>query len=333
MNKIINGHEGEYTMKQVVYITRKLPEEAVQPLRDKFTVRMWDEEDVVVPEEILKEEAKSADALWTTITDQITREIMESAPNLKIVANCAVGFNNIDLEAAKELGITVTHTPNVLTETTADLAMGLVLASARRITEAEKVLREGKWKSWTPMQLTGMDVFGATLGIIGMGRIGEAAAKRARGFEMEILYHNRTRKMDTEEMYGFRYAELDDLLRESDFVLILAPLTDETRDLIKKRELRLMKNTAVLINVSRGGIVNEQDLYDALVEGEIWGAGLDVFETEPVPVDHPLLTLPNVTALPHIASASIQTRLAMMKLNERAIRDVLAGRVPNNIVV
>ncbi len=320
-------------MKQVVYITRKLPEEAVRPLREKFTVRMWDKEDVVVPEEVLKEEVKSAHALWTTITDQITREIMESAPNLKIVSNCAVGFNNIDLQAAKELGITVTHTPNVLTETTADLAIGLLLASARRITEAEAVLRDGRWKSWTPMQLTGMDVFGATLGIIGMGRIGEAAAKRARGFEMDILYHNRTRKMDTEEMYGFQYAELDDLLRQSDFVLILAPLTDETRDLIKKRELRLMKKTAVLVNVSRGGIVNEQDLYDALTEGEIWGAGLDVFETEPVPVNHPLLTLPNVTALPHIASASIQTRLAMMKLNERAIRDVLGGRVPNNIVV
>lgn len=320
-------------MKQTVYITRKLPEEAVQPLREKFTVRMWDKEDVAVPEEVLKEEAKSAHALWTTITDQITREVMENAPNLKVIANFAVGFNNVDTQAAKELGITVTHTPNVLTETTADLTVGLLLASARRLTEAENMLRQGRWKSWTPMQLTGMDVFGATLGIIGMGRIGEAVAKRMRGFEMEILYHNRSRKMDTEEMYGFQYAELDELLRKSDFVLILTPLTDETRNLIKRRELRLMKETAVLVNVSRGGIVNEQDLYEALKEEEIWAAGLDVFETEPVPVDHPLLTLSNVTALPHIASASIQTRLEMMKLNERAIRDVLDGRVPNNIVV
>ncbi len=320
-------------MKQIVYITRKLPEEVVAPLREKFTVRMWEEEEIVVPKEILLEEAKSAHALWTTITDQITREVMENAPNLKVVSNFAVGFNNIDIKAAKELGITVTNTPNVLTETTADLAFALLLASGRRITEAEAMLRGGKWTSWSPMQLTGMDVFGATLGIVGMGRIGEAVAKRARGFEMNILYHNRTRKMDTEEMYGYEYVDLDDLLKRADFVLILAPLTEKTKNLIAKRELSLMKETAVLVNASRGGIVNEQDLYEALKAGEIWSAGLDVFETEPVSVDHPLLTLPNVTALPHIGSASIQTRLAMMKLNERAIGDVLEGRVPNHIVV
>lgn len=320
-------------MKKIVYITRKLPEEVVAPLRDKFEVRMWAEEEVVVPTEILLEEARTAHALWTTITDQITREVMENAPNLKVVSNFAVGFNNIDIQAAKELGITVTNTPNVLTETTADLAFALLLASGRRITEAEAMLRGGKWTSWSPMQLTGMDVFGATLGIIGMGRIGEAVAKRARGFEMNILYHNRTRKMDTEEMYGYEYAAIDDLLKRADFVLILTPLTDGTKNLIAKRELGLMKKTAVLVNVSRGGIVNEQDLYEALKAGEIWSAGLDVFETEPVAVDHPLLSLPNVTALPHIGSASIQTRLAMMKLNERAICDVLEGRVPNHIVV
>lgn len=320
-------------MKKIVYITRKLPEEVVAPLRDKFIVRMWEEEEIVVPEEILKEEAKSAHALWTTITDQITREVMENAPNLKVVSNFAVGFNNIDIKAAKELGITVTNTPNVLTETTADLAFALLLASGRRITEAEAMLRSGEWTSWSPMQLTGMDAFGATLGIVGMGRIGEAVAKRARGFEMNILYYNRNRKMDTEEMYGYEYVDLDDLLKRADFVLILAPLTENTRNLIAKRELKLMKKTAVIVNASRGGIVNEQDLYEALKEGEIWSAGLDVFETEPVSVDHPLLTLPNVTALPHIGSASIQTRLAMMKLNERAIGDVLEGRVPNHIVV
>lgn len=324
---------GECWVEKTIYITRKLPEEVVAPLREKFTVRMWEEEEIVVPEDVLMEEVKTAYALWTTITDQITRDVLENAPNLKVVSNFAVGFNNIDTKAAKEFGITVTNTPNVLTETTADLAFALLLASGRRITEAEAMLRGGKWTSWSPMQLTGMDVFGATLGIIGMGRIGEAAAKRARGFEMNILYHNRTRKMDTEEMYGYQYAELDDLLRRSDFVLILAPLTDKTRNLIAERELRLMKKTAVLVNASRGGIVNEEDLYEALKAGEIWSAGLDVFETEPVPVDHPLLTLPNVTVLPHIGSASIQTRLAMMKLNERAITDVLEGRVPNHIVV
>lgn len=294
---------------------------------------MWEEEEIEVPVDVLKKEVQQADALWTTISDQITKEIMTSAPNLKVIANLAVGFNNIDVEAAKELGITVTNTPDVLTETTADLAFALLLASARRITEAERVLRDGKWTSWAPMQLTGMDVFGATLGIIGMGRIGEAAAKRAKGFDMNVLYYNRTRKLEAEEKYGFSYAELDSLLQQSDFVLIFAPLTEETKNMIAKRELGLMKKTAILLNVARGGIVNEQDLYDALKNGDIWGAGLDVFETEPVPLNHPLLTLPNVTVLPHIGSASIQTRLAMMKMNQKAIMDVLEGRVPKNVVI
>lgn len=319
-------------MTKTIYITRKLPEEVVQPLREKFTVRMWEEEDIEVPVDVLKKEIAQADGLWTMISDQITREIMEGAPNLKVIANLAVGYNNIDVKAAKELGITVTNTPDVLTETTADLAFALLLASARRVTEAERVLRDGQWKSWAPMQLTGMDVFGSTLGVVGMGRIGEAAAKRAKGFNMDVLYYNRSRKLGAEEMYGFKYAELDDLLAKSDFVLIFTPLTEETRNLIGNRELKLMKETAILLNVARGGVVNEDDLYEALKNGDIWGAGLDVFETEPVPVDHPLLTLPNVTALPHIGSASINTRKAMMKLNRNAILAVLDGKTPNNIV-
>lgn len=320
-------------MKQSIYITRRLPEEIVQPLRETYIVRMWHEEEIEVPEEVLKQEVKQADALWTMISDQITREIMESARNLKVISNMAVGFNNIDVEAAKELGITVTNTPDVLTETTADLAFALLLATARRITEAERELRDGKWKSWAPMQLTGMDVYGATLGIIGMGRIGEAAARRAQGFNMNVCYYNRSRKLEAEEKFGFHYAKLDHLLAQSDYVLIFAPLTEETRNMITKRELGLMKETAILLNVARGGIVNEQDLYEALKNGDIWGAGLDVFETEPVPLDNPMLTLPNVTALPHIGSASIQTRFAMMKLNQQAIIDVLAGRTPKNVVV
>lgn len=319
-------------MKKTIYITRKLPEEVVQPLREKFTVRMWEEEEIDVPVDVLKKEAAQADGLWVMISDQITREIMESAPNLKVISNLAVGYNNIDVEAAKELGITVTNTPDVLTETTADLAFALMLSTARRITEAETMLREGQWKSWSPMQLTGMDIFGATLGVVGMGRIGEAAAKRAQGFNMDVLYHNRTRKIDVEEMHGFEYAELDELLEKSDFVLLFAPLTEETRNMITKRELGLMKETAILLNVARGGIVNEADLYDALKNGDIWAAGLDVFETEPIPADHPLLTLPNVTAIPHIGSASIKTRMAMMKMNQVAIADVLEGKTPKNIV-
>jgi len=320
-------------MKPNIYITRKFPDEAVAPLREKFNVRMWHEEEVEVPSDVLAKEAKYADALWTTISDRITRELIEASPKLKVVSNLAVGFNNIDVEAAKEHGVIVTNTPDVLTETTADLAFALLLASARRVTEAEQDLRDGKWKAWSAMQLTGMDVFGATLGVIGMGRIGEAAARRAKGFDMRIIYHNRTRKPEAEEKHGFEYASLDTLLEESDFVLIFAPLTPETKNMIGEAELSKMKKTAILLNVARGGIIDEQALYQALKEGTIWGAGLDVFEQEPVPLNHPLLTLPNVTVLPHIGSASIKTRFAMMNLNVQAITDVLEGRETNSRVV
>lgn len=320
-------------MKRRVFITRKLPEEVVAPLREKFEVRMWDEADVQVPEKVLLEEARQADALWTMISENVNRKLFESAPNLKVVSNLAVGYNNIDLEAAKEYNVAVTNTPDVLTETTADLAFALLLASARRITEAERTVRNGEWTSWSATQLTGMDVFGATLGVIGMGRIGEAAARRATGFNMRVLYHNRTRKPEAEKKYSFAYASMETLLKEADFVLIFAPLTPETKNMIGEKELAKMKETAVLINVARGGIVDEDALYHALKNGVIWGAGLDVFEVEPVPMDHPLLTLPNVTVLPHIGSASIRTRMAMMNLNAQAITDVLEGREPENRIM
>lgn len=320
-------------MKPTIYITRKLPEEAVAPLRKRFTVRMWDSESETVPRDILLKEVVEVDALWSVIADRIDREVFEAAPKLKIVANMAVGFNNIDTETAKEKGIVITNTPGVLTETTADLAFALLLATARRVTEAENELRKGNWSSWSPMEYTGMDVGGATLGIIGMGRIGEAVARRGKGFNMRILYHNRSRKPEAEAAYGVEYATLDDLLKQSDFVVILAPFTPETAGLIGARELSLMKNTAVLINVARGGIVDELALFDALKNGIIWAAGLDVFEIEPVSLDHPLLTLPNVTVLPHIGSASIRTRLSMMDLNASAIMDMLEGREPKNRVV
>lgn len=320
-------------MKPVIYITRKLPEEVIAPLKEKFNVRMWESASDAVPREILLKEVVEADALWSVLADSIDREVFDAATKLKVVSNLAVGFNNIDIEAAKEKGVSVTNTPDVLTETTADLAFALILASARRITEAERELRKGNWTSWSVMDYTGMDVGGATLGIVGMGRIGEAAARRAKGFNMNVLYHNRTRKPEAEEKHGFEYADLDTLLEESDFVLIFAPLTPETKNMIGEKELAKMKKTGILINVARGGIVNEVALYNALKDGTIWAAGLDVFEVEPVPLDHPLLTLPNVTVLPHIGSASIRTRFVMMELNANAITDVLEGREPKNKVV
>ncbi len=320
-------------MKPRIFITRKLVDEIVKPLQEKFDVRMWESESDKVPREVLLQEVKEADALWAVLTDHVDRELFEAAPKLKIVSNMAVGYNNIDLEAAKEHNVIVTNTPGVLTETTADLTFALLLATARKLVAAENEIRKGSWTSWSPMGYTGMDVGGATLGIIGMGRIGEAVARRAKGFDMRVLYHNRSRKMDAEVEHGFEYVELDKLLKEADFVVILAPYSAETIGLIGARELGLMKNTAVLVNVARGGIVDEAALYSALRDGEIWAAGLDVFETEPVPLDNPLLTLPNVTVLPHIGSASIKTRQAMMKLNAQAITDVLEGREPENRVV
>jgi len=315
-------------MKPIVYITRKLPAEAIKGLEDTFEVRMWQEEEQPVPREVLLEEAKTASALWTMLSDQIDSEVIETAENLKIITNLAVGYNNIDLDAARKHKIAVTNTPEVLTETTADLAFALMLATARRLVQAEKTVRSGEWKSWTPMGMTGQDVSGATLGIIGMGRIGDAVCRRAKGFDMNIIYHNRTRR----SLEDVHYAELDDLLAQSDFVMIFTPLTEETRGMISERELTLMKNTACLINAARGGIVDEEALYEALKSGSIWAAGLDVFEKEPLPLDSKLLELENLTVLPHIGSAGIRTRLEMMKLNSEAILACLAGTPIKNRV-
>lgn len=317
-------------MRKRIYITRRLPEEAVAPLREDYDVRMWEEEAVSVPRDVLLEESAAAHGLWTMLSDTVDRELIEQAPHLEVISNLAVGYNNIDVDAAKERGIIVTNTPDVLSETTADLAFGLMMMTARRLGEAERDLRAGEWKSWTPMGYVGMDVYRAKLGIIGMGRIGEAVARRARGFDMDVLYHNRTRRHESESMYGFVYAELDELLADSDFVIVLAPLTEETRGMIGAAEFGKMKETAVFINVARGEIVDEEALYDALNEKRIWAAGLDVFAKEPIEMEHPLLTLPNVTTLPHIGSASIRTRLAMMALNREAIMNVLAGIEPKN---
>ncbi|WP_271853499.1 2-hydroxyacid dehydrogenase [Planococcus maritimus] len=302
-------------MKPILFITQKLPTEAVAELHDVYEVRMWPEEERNAPREKLLEEVKEAQALWTMLGDQIDRELFESAPHLKIVVNLAVGYNNVDLDAAREHNVIVTNTPDVLTETTADLTFALILATARRLVEAERTVRTGEWQAWTPMGMTGQNVHGSTVGIIGMGRIGEAVCRRAQGFNMEVIYHNRTRK----SLEDADYAELDDLLKRSDFVVILAPLTEQTKGMIGEHELALMKDTAILINCGRGGIVDEQALYKALNSKAIWGAGLDVFEQEPLPLDHPLQTLPNLTVTPHIGSATVQTRYAMMELNKKAL--------------
>lgn len=313
--------------KPIVFVTRQVANEAIAYVKEIATVDVW-EEDRPCPREILLEKAERADGLLAMLTDRVDEELLSRAKRLKVVANMAVGYDNIDVTAAKKRGIKVTNTPDVLTEATADLTFALLMAAARRITEANRFLLAGQWTSWSPTLLAGQNVFNATLGIVGMGRIGEAVARRAKGFGMSILYCNRHRKPEAEQAVGAQYRELDDLLKQADYVVMLTPLTPDTAKMIGEREFSLMKPTSVFVNVSRGGTVDEEALYKALAEKKIWAAGLDVFQKEPVPLDHPLLTLPNVVALPHIGSATYQTRMEMAKLAAVNIRAVLEGKEP-----
>ncbi|MBT2687564.1 D-glycerate dehydrogenase [Bacillus sp. ISL-47] len=319
-------------MKPYIFISRMLPDDAVAILKEKYDVHMWNQEDVPVPYEIFLEEAKKADALLTMLSEPVNEEVLHAGERLKIVANMAVGYDNVDVEAASRLGITVTNTPDVLNDSTADLTFALVLAAARRMVEAAEFVKEGNWKSWSPLLLAGQDVHHKTIGIVGMGNIGETVAKRATGFEMEILYHNRSRKPDAEQELGAQYVSFDELLERSDFVVCLTPLTDGTRNLFNRDAFKKMKKHAVFVNASRGPVVNEQDLFKALLEGEIAAAGLDVFAEEPIGSNHPLLELKNVVAMPHIGSASTETRYAMMKLCMDNIDLVLSGNPPKTPV-
>jgi glyoxylate reductase len=319
-------------MKPKVVVTRKVPERAIELLAPHCELDVWPEEDTPISRQELERKIRDADGLYCLLTETVDRALLEMAPRLRVVSNMAVGYNNIDVAEATRRGIMVTNTPDVLTETTADLTFALLMATARRIVEAERFLRRGEWRTWSPMLLTGQDIYGATMGIIGLGRIGSAVARRGIGFNMRVLYHSTRRNEQAERELGVQYAGLDELLRESDFVVVMTPLTPQTRNLIGARELALMKPTAVLINTARGGVVDERALYDALKNGQIWAAGLDVFEQEPVPTNHPLLSLPNVTALPHIGSASIRTRIRMAELAAENLLDGLAGRVPKCLV-
>jgi glyoxylate reductase len=312
-----------------VYITRKLPRPILDQLSKHFHIKIWDKENEPVPSEVLVEEVKKADGLLCLLTDQVDEKVLSGASRLKIVANMAVGYNNIDVEAASKKGIIVTNTPGVLTETTEDLTFALMMAAARRLVESSDFLRGGKWSSWSPMELTGQDIYGATLGIIGMGRIGQALASRARGFNMRIVYHNRSRKPDVEQDLGLEfYEELHEMLPVCDFVCILVPYASDLHHFIGEKELRIMKKTAVLINTARGGLVDEEALYTALNTGKLFAAGLDVFEKEPVDPDSPLLSLPNLVTLPHIGSASKATRMKMAELAADNLIEVLSDKPP-----
>jgi len=312
-----------------VLVTREIPEAGLR-LLEGFDVSVLFERPPERDE--LLEAVRGANGVLSTATEKMDGEVMDAAGRgLEVIANMAVGYDNIDVQAASERGIVVTNTPGVLDETTADVAFLLVLAAARRLGEGERLLRAGEWEWWGPKQLRGFDVWGKRLGIVGLGRIGQAVARRGRGFGMEILYHNRSRKEEAEEELGARYLELDELLRESDFVSIHTPLTDETRHLIGERELGLMQETAVLVNTSRGPVVDEGSLADALEDKRIFAAGLDVYEEEPKV--HPrLLELENVVLAPHIGSATIETRDRMATLAAENLAAVLRGQEPKSPV-
>lgn len=317
--------------KPRVYVTRMIPDEGLDLIRNSCDAEVWPE-NYPLPRETLLEKVRGVDGLLSLLTERVDAELMDVAGSgLKVVSNFAVGYDNIDVEAATARGIPVGNTPGVLTDTTADMAFALLMAAARRIVEAADYVREGKWATWAPRLCLGYDVHGATLGIVGMGRIGQAVALRAAGFSMKIIYFDPYCDPDKAPFVGVGLrCGLDELLAEADFVSLHVPLSDDTRHLIDARALDLMKPTAILINTARGPVVDTDALYDALVAEKIAYAALDVTDPEPLPADHKLLTLPNCLVVPHIASASHATRSRMSVM---AAENLLAGvggwRLPN----
>lgn len=317
-------------MAKVAITTKFFPEELERITREGHEVKVH--EGAPLDKAGLIAFAQDAEALIVLLADRIDEEVLQSLPKLRIVANLGVGVDNIDLAAATRKGVLVTNTPEVLTEATADLAWALLLAVARRIVEADQDLRREGFPGWTfiPKHL-GVDVHGRTMGIVGFGRIGQAVARRARGFGMTVLYYSRTRKHDAEKELEAHFVSLEELLRKSDFVVLCVPLTVETRHLLGPREFSLMKKDAILVNVARGPVVDEEALVAALKEGRIWGAGLDVFEHEPQ-VHPELLRMKNVVLTPHIGSATWATRRRMARLAVDNVLAALRGERPPTLV-
>jgi glyoxylate reductase len=317
--------------KKKILVTGRLPDEVMERLAAVCDMEANREDRPMERQQVLDKIA-DRDGLLSVITDRVDAELMDRAPNLKIISNLAVGTNNIDVAAATDRGIAVTNTPGVTTEPTADLTLGLILAVARRIVEEDRLTREGKFQFWAPMLFLGRSVARKTLGIVGFGAIGQAVAKRARGFDMRLLYHQR-RRLDPakEREMGIEYADFGRLLRDSDFVSLHVPLTDKTRYLIGMPQLKQMKPTAFLINASRGPVVNEKELVEALRMGVIAGAGLDVYENEPA-LTPGLTELPNVVLTPHVGSGTIEDRTLMARMASENLLAGLKGEVPRYIL-
>jgi glyoxylate reductase len=320
--------------RKQVYVTRKFPGHGLDKLYEHCDV-LLNKRPEPPSRKLMLRNVAGRDGILCMLSDKIDTELMEAAgPQLKVISSYSTGFEHIDVKEATSRGITVTFTSDILAEATADLTFGLILACARNIVAGDRMVRAGRWKvGWTPDLLLGSEVHGATLGIVGLGRIGSAVAKRAKGFGMNVLYHGRDRKLDKEVELGITHAEMDDLLSQSDFVTLNLSLNKGTSNIIDMAALRKMKKTAFLVNTSRGQVVNESDLARALKSKLIAGAGLDVFAKEPLSHKSPLAKLKNVVLLPHIGSASLQTRSRMGEAAVRNLLSVLEGRVPDKSFV
>jgi len=306
-----------------VFVSRRIPEEGLRLILEACDATVWPDE-LPPPRDVLLRSVEGCDGILTLLTDRVDAELLDRAgPQLTVVSNYAVGFDNIVIPEANRRGIPVGNTPGALTDTTADLAFALLMAAGRRVVEGDRYVHDGHWRTWGPLLLLGTDISGGTIGIVGFGRIGQAVARRARGFGMTILYHDvAPLPDDVTGPFGATYVGLDELFARADFVSLHTNLTAETRHLVNAKRLRLMKPSAVLVNTSRGPVVDQKALYQALREGWIMAAGLDVTDPEPMPVDEPLLSLPNCIVVPHIASASTATRARMA---EMAAANLIAG--------
>ena len=319
--------------KPRVFVTRLIAQEALDKIAQATEMEVWPEE-LPPPYEVLLEKARDAEGLVTLLSDRVDAALMDTAPKLKVVSNMAVGYDNISIAEATKRHIVVSNTPGVLTETTADLTFTLLMAAARRVVEADNYTRKGRWKTWGPMILLGQDIHHATLGIIGLGRIGAELAKRAKGFNMKVLYYDEIRRSEEEDrQLGVEYvSELARLLSGADFISIHVPLLPQTHHLIGAAEFAMMKPTAVFINTSRGPVVDQKALYEALKSGRIFAAAIDVTEVEPISPDDALLALDNVIITPHIASASFTTREKMALMAAENLLVGLRGETPPNCV-
>ncbi len=320
-------------MKPRVFVTRLIPDAGLKRVQESCDADVWPEEGSPPSYDILTQRVQGVEGILSLPTDRIDAALMDAAgPQLKVISQMAVGYDNVDVTAAQARGIPVGNTPGVLTEATADLTFALLLAAARRIVESADYVRSGKWRTWGPKTLLGVELNGTTLGIIGLGRIGKAVARRAQGFDMRLLAYSRSLTQADAATVNARAVSLEELLRESDFVSLHTPLTPDTRHFINRERLAQMKPTAILINVARGPVVVQTALYEALVNGVIGGAALDVTDPEPMLADDPLLKLPNVTIVPHIGSATVWTRdqMALMAA-DNLIAGLKGEPLPNQV--